>query len=84
MNIEMTQFMTGQFGFFDAGTSEPSSLSLWFQLNALGTPFELQISWDRANKGATSVNVNTPQSLLLPRHRTWSGGLLFTLPDAQL
>ena len=68
----------GQFGFFDAGTSEPGSLSLWFQPNASGT------SRDWTNEGTYSSLVNTSRSALLPRHRTWSGGLLFTLPEAQL
>jgi hypothetical protein len=58
------KYAKGQFGFFDPGSSDRSSLSLWFRF---GSP-----------------DVNTPLSALLPKHRTWSGGLLFTLPEDSL
>jgi len=78
MYFEMARGMIGQYGFFDAGTSEPGSLSLLFQPNVLGISWD----WDWANERASLSLVNTSRSALFPRHRTWSGGLLFTLPDA--
>lgn len=81
----MIQFINGRIGFFDAGTSDPDSLSLWFPSNVPGTPiFEETLFVGERAKEAASSNVDTPLRTFLPKHRTWSGGLLFTLPEAPL
>ena len=83
----MAQFIKGHVGFFDAGTAGPGLLSLWFRSNGsrdAGTVFHgTPIMWEQA-KETTSPNVSTSPNALLPKHRTWSGGLLFTLPEAHL
>lgn len=59
----MTQFKIGEFGFFDAGTSEPGSLSLWFQPNAQGASFGLPILWDWANDSDGSEEAEEQSTL---------------------
>jgi hypothetical protein len=68
----MWQHINSRIGFFDPGTSDPGSSSLWFPSNIPGTPV------------LHNTEVNTAQGKLFPTHRTLSGGLLFTLPDADL
>jgi hypothetical protein len=80
----MLQFVKGYFGFFDPGTSDAGSLSLWFRSNVSGTRglYEGLIVRERMEE-ANLPDVNTLPDALLPKHRTWSGGMLFTLPEAQ-
>jgi hypothetical protein len=76
----MWQFINSHIGFFDAGTSDPGSISLRFPANGRGTLVCCMIQHWKGTGGTTSP----PQRTLLPMHRTLSGGLLFTLPDAEL
>jgi hypothetical protein len=76
--MEMIHFLKGYFGFFDAGTSDRGSLSLWFRCMIPGfEDMEPRVRWEGAPE------TMSPRGLL-PKHRTWSGGLLFTLPDTYL
>jgi len=80
----MRQYLCGKIGFFDAGTSDSESASLWFPANVPDTPiWHKSPQWEQAAQ-TTSQKDYTPPTALLPKHRTWSGGLLFTLPNAGL
>jgi hypothetical protein len=85
-NIEMLQYIKGYFGFFDPGTSDPGLLSLWFRSNVSGDAGTTVLHKDLILGGRIKETnlpaVNTLPDALLPKHRTWSGGLLFTLPEA--
>jgi hypothetical protein len=74
----MPHVLKGYFGFFDAGISDRDSLSLWFRRIVPGLEgMEPRIRFEGAPEAKSP-------GVLLPKHRTWSGGLLFTLPDAYL
>lgn len=69
----MWQRWGGRIGFFDGGTSDQNSLSLWFPAKSPGTP---------VLHGA-QAREQYSEGRLLPKHRSWSGGLLCTLPGAE-
>ncbi len=75
--------MTSDICVFDAGTSGSGSLSLKFPAlpgetraaGDAGQPTTQLPQLRRTSEGSTAT------SALLPRHRSWSGGILFTLPE---
>lgn len=69
----MWQHLGGRIGLFDAGTSDRNSLSVRYPGRSPGTPV---LYGTQAREQAGKEN-------FLPKHRTWSGGLLFTLPKAE-
>jgi hypothetical protein len=71
----MSQYVNGRIGVFDAGTSDRNSISLWFPAKCPGTPvLHGTQQWEQEAETGT----------LLPKHRSWSGGLFFTLPGDDL
>lgn len=81
----MWQHINYRIGFFDPGTSDPGSSSLWFPSNITGTPVLHKTQEQMGQAGASlAPELSRAEGPLLPTHRTLSGGLLFTLPDAGL
>jgi hypothetical protein len=68
---------------FDPGTSDPATLSVKPPLEHLavvtGPPHDL----NPAQLPSNSQSKLAPAGML-PKHRTWSGGVLFTLPEGSM
>lgn len=81
-NMAMAQFITSCIGFFDLGTSDPCSISLWFW-STVGVPFYMSLEFV-----GTKQNRRLHLTLIYRLTHFFRGialgvgsGLLFTLPE---